>query len=248
MSQTSYNINQGVAYAGMKADSRIDTVESKSAEGAVPFGYGVLSGNESAVNNVRIPCKTKVVVTGDADLVGSNSSVATVNGTALAAVVYGTDHATTIAAIAAKIATHADVLSAVVSAARAITVLSKNNVALTVTIVTTGGVSQPTWTPVQSDPGVFRGVSVHRHVEKSSAGVARYENEDTVDVMRQGSIWMPVVSSATPDVDDALYINAAAAGEEGKATDVSTNNIATGGVIREYDSVNKLAKIDINLP
>lgn len=47
MSQTSYDINQGESYAGMKADSRFDTVESKIAEGAIPFGIGVVAGTDA---------------------------------------------------------------------------------------------------------------------------------------------------------------------------------------------------------
>lgn len=248
MSQTTYNLNQGEAFAGMKVDSRFDTVESHLTEVDLDFGLGVMSGYEDAVGQVRLPANIKAVATGSADLITDNSTVATVNGTAMTAVVYGTSHAATMTALAAMIATHPDVLSAAVTAARVITVIGINGVAMTVSLVTTLGLSQATWSVVASDPGAFRGVAIHRHVPKTTADVAKYSAKDSVDVLRRGSIWMPYVSSATPSVDDPLYINLAVAGQEGKATDVSTNNIATGGVIRKVDTVNKLLVADINLP
>lgn len=249
MSQTSYPLEQSEAYAGMKVDSRFDTVESHLAEGSIPFGYGLMSGNEDAHRQVRVPSKTQSVLSADADLVTSNSTVVTINGDALDAVVFDTDHDTTMALIAAEIETHEDVLSATVTAARDITILGLDGVAISASAVTTGGASQPTWSQVQSDPGTFRGISIHRHVEKvASTGVAQYQDQESVDTLRKGIVWMPYVDAATPSEDDTLYINLAVAGEEGKATDVSTNNVATGGVIRKVDTTNKLLQAEINLP
>ena len=254
MSQTSYDINQAEAYAGMKVDSRFDTVESKLAEvpsgSGIAFGLGLMSGNDDAVNQVRKPSKTKSILSIDADLITANSTIATVNGNDTPAVVFATDHATTMAALAVAIAALDGVLSAVVSAARDITIIGENGVAIDASAVTTLGASQGTWTQVQSDPGVFRGVAVHRHVSKAlSTGVAQYEDTDAVDVLRVGEIWMPYVAAATPAADDALYVNLAVAGEEGKATNVSSNNIAVpGGKIREVNTTLKLLKANINLP
>jgi len=252
MSQTTYPSNQGELFAGMKIDSRFDTVESKVAEapsdGGIPFGYGVMSGNEDAVRQVRLPAKTKSVLSIDADLVSLNSTVVTINGDALDAVVFDTDHDTTMALIAAKIAEHADVLSATVSAARDITIIGLNGVVISASAVTSLGASQGTWTQVQSDPGVFRGIALHKHVEKQADGTAEYEDKDSVDVLRRGMVAMPYVAAATPAVDDALYINLAVAAEAGKATNVSSNNIITGGVIREVDTTTKILKAEINIP
>jgi len=253
MSQTSYSINQGEAYAGMKVDSRFDTVESHLAE--VPagevmnFGIGVMSGIEDAVNQVRKPSASKSVLTTDIALEASNSTVITVNGDALTAVVYATGDAETMAAIVAMIATHEDVYSAVLTSARVITVLGVNGIALTITGVTTGGSNQAVWTPVASDPGTFRGLVIHRHVEKAlSTGVAAIVDQDSVDVLRRGEVWMPYVSGSAPTVDTALYINLAVAGSEGYATIVSSGNIATGGIIREVNTTLGLLKANINLP
>lgn len=48
MPQTSYDLNQGVAYAGMKADARYDEVVSFQAESAIAFGRGVVAGTNAS--------------------------------------------------------------------------------------------------------------------------------------------------------------------------------------------------------
>lgn len=85
------------------------------------------------------------VITFNADFVASNSIVATVNSVALTAVPFTTDQATTIALVAAEIATVPEVASATVTGAREITVVFNVGGANVVdSVVTTGGVSQPT--------------------------------------------------------------------------------------------------------
>lgn len=252
MSQTSYNIEHNEAFAGMKVDSRFDTVESKLVEApagvGLAFGLGLMSGIEDAVNQVRLPAKVKSVLSADADLITSNSTVVTINGDALDAVVFDTDHDTTMALIAAEIADHEDVYSATVTASRDITIIGKDGIAISASAVTTGGASQAGWTQVQSDPGVFRGVLVHRHVEKAlTTGIAQLVDQDAADVLRKGEIWLPYTD--TPVVDAALYINLATANYEGYATDESSGNIAVpGGKIREVNTSLSLLKAEINLP
>lgn len=159
MSQTSYNIEQSEAYAGLKVDSRFDTVESHLAEGAIDFGLGVVAGTDP-VRQVKVPAA-------------------------------GTD--------------------------------------------------------------VFRGFSIHRHVEKKQGtGVAQYEDKTAVDVLRRGVIWCVVEPTvASLSVDDPVYVNVAVASHEGKVTEVSTGNIATGGVCKKLvTSVGgeALAAVEVNLP
>lgn len=253
MSQTSYNIEQNEAYAGMKVDSRFDTIESKLAEvpasvSGIAFGLGLMSGIEDAVNQVRLPSKTQSVLTTDIALEASNSTVITVNGDALTAVVYASSDAATMAAVVAMILTHADVVSSTLTSARVITVVGVNGLALTITGATTGGTNQAVWTPVATDPGVLRGISVHRHMEKAIVtGIANYKDKDSVDVMRKGLIWMPYTGS--PTIDTALYINLDIAASEGYATITTSNNIAVpGGVVREINSGLGILKAEINLP
>lgn len=246
MSQTSYSLNMNEAFAGMKVDSRFDSVESKFAQGAIGFGLGVMSA-EDAVNQVRTPAYNKIVLTASTTLVTSNSTIVTVNGVAHDAVVFADTHANNLIAIAAEIETDDAILSADVTDTNVITIYGADGLAITVTAVTTAGTGQPTWTPVLSDPGVFRGISLHRHVEPV-AGVCRYVDEDAVDVLRKGMVWMPYVPGSSPTVDTALYINLASASYVGYATIVSSGNKATGGYIREINTALGLVKAEINLP
>lgn len=159
MSQTSYSLEQGEAYAGLKVDSRFDTVESHLAEGAIDFGLGVVAGTDP-VRQVKVPA---------------------------------------------------------------------------------------------ADTDTFRGLSVHRHVEKKQGtGVAQYEDKTTVDVLRKGVLWCvvePTVASLA--VDDAVYVNVAVAAHKGKVTEVSVGNIATGGVCKKLATGpdgEALAAVEINMP
>ena len=94
------------------------------------------------------------------------------NGNSTTATVFATDHDTSIAAIATKIAALAGVKSAVVTpGARDITIIG-NNVAVTASAVTTAGASQGTWTQVQTSNDVLRGISVSFPFLESSASTA----------------------------------------------------------------------------
>jgi hypothetical protein len=46
MAQTSYSNNHGVAFKGMKADSRFDFVATGVAEGIIGFGFGLKRGTD----------------------------------------------------------------------------------------------------------------------------------------------------------------------------------------------------------
>jgi len=54
--QTSYDRNSEIAFAGMKTDAGFDRVESYLAEGAIPFGNGVVKGTDlDQVKNAAAP-------------------------------------------------------------------------------------------------------------------------------------------------------------------------------------------------
>lgn len=92
------------------------------------------------------------VITFSGDFVASNSIVATVNGVALDPVVFTTDQATTIALVAAAIAAVPAVASATVTDTQEITVVFNVGSSNVVdSVVTTGGVSQPTADIVASE-------------------------------------------------------------------------------------------------
>lgn len=102
MPQTAYNLNSAESFAGMKADSRFDLVESFLAEQIVNFGRAVAQ-NKGNNTMVAQPVKDRSIFYFDADFVTSNVITITVNGVAAAAVTFATDHATTLAAVAAAV-------------------------------------------------------------------------------------------------------------------------------------------------
>lgn len=80
----------------------------------------------------------------DQDFVASNSIVSTINATPIAPVVFTTDQATTIAALATALAATADIATATVTGPRQITAVFAAAGDNTInSIVTTGGASQP---------------------------------------------------------------------------------------------------------
>ena len=244
MSQTTYSRDFAEAYAGMKADSRFDTVESYSAQNAVDFGRGLVAGDDTD-RQIRQPLLNKTTLSIDADLVTSNSTIATVNGNDTAAVVFDTDHATTMALIATAIAALDGVLSATYAGSGRDIVIVGDNVAVTASAVTTLGASQGTWTQDQESNDVFRGVSLHQHVEKTSAGVAQYAANDTVSVLRKGVIW--VLCNTEVNQDAAAYVNVQIAASAGQFTEVSSGNLLAG-VFRSGAAAGALAKVELNLP
>lgn len=162
MSQDAYNIDQPVAFAGLKGDASYDRVETGLAEGAIGFGLGLEAGTDPE-KQVKVP---------------------------------------------------------------------------------------------SAPGGVVRGISVHQHVEKTlGTGVAQYEDEDAVGVMRQGLIWMRQETSdiGTLAIDDPVYINVAIGGAQlGRVTSVSTGNVLIPtGVCRKLSTDPDgfgIALIEINIP
>lgn len=254
MSQISYSQDFPVAFAGLKADAGFDRIESFAAEGAVGFGLGVVNG-ESA-DQVKIPIQNKSILSIDADLIASNSTIVTVNGNATTATVYATSHEATMAAIAAKVAVLTGVASATYSGTgRDITIIGENGIEIDASAVTTLGASQGTWTQAQSSNDTVRGISIHQHVEKQADGTAEYLDEEAVGVMRQGLVWMRQETSdiGTLAVDDDVYINVAIAGvQRGRVTSVSAGNLQIPtGKCRELSvdpDGNAIVKVEINTP
>jgi len=243
MSQTTYSRDFSEAYAGMKADSRFDTVESFSAQNAIDFGRGLVAGDDDD-RQVRQPMLNKTTLSIDADLVSLNSTIATVNGNATDPVVFDTDHATTMALIAAAIAALDGVLSATYAGSGRDIVIVGDNVAVSASAVTTLGASQGTWTQAQLSNDVFRGIAVHQHVEKTTAGVAQYAANDTVSVLRKGIVW--VLCNTEVNNDKPAYCNVQVGSAEGQFTEVSTGNLLAG-TFRSSAGAGELAKVEIDL-
>lgn len=244
MSQTSYNRDQGEAFAGMKVDSRFDVVETGQAQGTIPYGYpvGAEAGNTTQVASFA---KDNASLLYDADFVASNKINGTVNGVAWVEVDWDTDQATTLTALIAAVNAMSGV-TAVAGAARTVDIEMDSGATITVTTVVTGGVSQATGTPTYSSDNVFRGIALHRHSEQSAAGVqdASYKVTESVSVLRQGQAWAEVSVAVT--ADETAYVDIAAA--TAKLTNVSSSNLTTGGKFRSTTTGAGIAKVEINLP
>jgi len=94
---------------------------------------------------------------------------------------------------------------------------------------------------------VFRGVAVFTHTVEidRDTGLAAHADGDAVSVLRKGKIWVEVTSDVA--VDAVAYVDVAGT-DLGKFTDVSSSNLATGGIFRTAASSGGLAVLEINLP
>jgi len=108
-----------------------------------------------------------------------------------------------------------------------------------------------------ADTDDFVGVSVFTHrvpqgIDQSasegelySTG-AEYRDGDAVNVLRRGRVYAEVTANVSAGED--AYVDVLTSGEEGKFTNVSTDNLATGGVFRSSASTGELAVVEVNLP
>lgn len=240
MSQTSYSTEMGKAFAGMKSDARFDLVESAAAFNAINFGRAV--ANEAGENDVHHPVRDVATITFSiTDFVASNVIATTINGVAAANVTFTVDHATTATNLLAAIAAHPAVTGASKDATGRIYTVETKGVATTQAAVVTGGSTQAAVAVeyLTAMDELFRGIALHRHNQTGA-----YAAGDIVDVLRQGRAW--VETSVAVTADDTAYVDMA--GGIGKFTNVSTNNLATGGKFRSTVGAAGLAEIEINLP
>ena len=107
------------------------------------------------------------------------------------------------------------------------------------------------------DTGTFAGISVFTHSREQTlnqdatmgeqfSGGAQYRDKDTVSTLRKGRIYA-LVTAAVEAGEDA-YVDVLTEGEEGKFTNVDTDNLATGGVFRSAADEGELAILEVNLP
>lgn len=99
----------------------------------------------------------------------------------------------------------------------------------------------------------IRGIAVHKHVEKQSNGNALYAQNEAVDVLRKGKIWMKAATGNSLAVDGVVYANIDVASEEGYATHAagSDNILIPTGVVRKLSTDPdgaQIALVEVNLP
>ena len=193
-----------VGSAGELYDLGFNNVLTPVAIESIPIGLGVAKviGQDM---QVRLPHQDIVAVQASGALIASNSTVVTLNGIALAPVVYATSNAATLLAIAALIAAQPFIASAVSNGTDTITINAQQGYAVSATFVTTLGASQATWTSTYSDDNVFYGVALYIQNKmnllgpQGSAGGAPYFQGDAVACLDRGRVWIQVEADMTSD-------------------------------------------------
>jgi hypothetical protein len=255
--QTSYSQACPIGFLGMKADSRFDHVESKVALETIPVGYVVvkcLGLDKTAM----LPAKNKAVQTFDIDFLASNSVVTTINGVALTAVVYATSHAATIAAVAAMIATAANVKSSVANAtARTITTIMNPGYTIVIDSVVSAGSSQPVDTTVYSmaqDLSKDGGIALHTHTleQDDDTGAVFYKVNEMVNFLRQGAAFCYAEGAMSSDGDVYVRFMDAGPGKIIGAVRADSDSgdavLWTGARVTTTVAAAGIVEIKINLP
>ena len=205
MPQLTYNFLMNIGVAGELYDIGFNNVLSpvSAIEPQIFTGQGLakIIGQDM---QVRLPHQDIAVVTASAPLSAGNSTVVTLNGIALAPVVYATSNAVTLAAIAALIAAQDGIASAVSDGTSTITINAIQGFPVTATFVTSGG-SAVTWSTVYSNDNVFYGVAVfiqnkmNLYSPQGSVGPAPYIKGDAVPALTRGRIYVTVENNVTSD-------------------------------------------------
>lgn len=205
MPQLTYNFLMNVGSAGELYDIGFNNVLTPvSSIEEIPVGLGTAKviGSDYQVRLPHMNVETAVVSTA---LITANSTVATVNGIALTPVVFATSNAATLAAIAAAIAAQPNVATAVSNGTDSIVVTADQGFAVTVSLVTTLGASQPTWTVTASTQDIFYGVALYIQNKmnlygvQGSNGASPYFVGDPVPVLTRGRVWVNVENTVTSD-------------------------------------------------
>lgn len=205
MPQTSYNFLMTVGVAGELYDIGFNNVLTPVTpiEPSIFPGMGVAKVIGSDYQ-VRLPHQDIAAVVQSTALVSGNSTVVTLNGLALAPVVFLTSNAVTMGLIASQIAAQPFIASAVYDGSATINVQAEQGYAVTITLVTTVG-SVPTWATTYSNDNVFWGVAVYiqnkmnLYGPQGSAGAAPYIPGDAVPCLTRGRIYVTVENTVTSD-------------------------------------------------
>jgi len=254
--QTSYSLNMDRGYAGMKVDMRDDTVESYVAYDEIGVGLAVVK--QIGVDNaVRLPRGNRGTITFGGDLITDNVVNSSVNGVSAAAVTFATDHATTMAALAAAIQALAIVKTAAVTAARVITVTLEDGYTISALLATvTLGVSQTTatyaYTTIDDFSTMQAGIALHSHtIEQEDDGTVSYKATEVVNVLRKGIAYM--VCEEAVSADDSVYVRYKAGtgtviGAVRNDSDSSTCLAWANARFKETTTVAGIVAVEINLP
>lgn len=269
MAQTSYTQNMARGLEGQLADISNHNVETRRALEKIPFGRAVVRGNAAPGKDVRLPMINRVTLAASIELVAANSTVCTVNvttidangdrtttSTTIAAEVYATSHAATMAALAVKIDAVAGVASATVNGSddNKIDIVAASDTEVTISaLATTGGAGQPTWTATDTSADAFAGVALHKpNTEQDANGVAQYTVGRAVNVLTAGTVYVYAEAAITGGDDVYTRYKVGAAGtKQGrflKTADTSKAFQLTRARFPEDIASGAIGPVQINLP
>lgn len=258
--QTTYSVNKAVALLGQLMDSSIKFTESNIASEAVKIGRAVMRvpGQTGQCRNTQPNYNT---ITTSADIIASNSTIVTVNGAATTAVIYGTDHATTMAAIVTAVLANAKVANAWLDASnnRIIHIVTFDAVA-TISAATTAGSTQPTWTAGTASVrasdfyGVAQLSAAMEGADANEDNTATAAAETLVNVLRRGRIAVYFETAFNVE-KDTLYVRhtvngSTVVGDFRNSSDTNRATSLSGYPIRVLQSLTGagIGFIEINLP
>ena len=257
--QLSYGEEKAVAILGALADSRYKHTDSRIASEAVKAGRFVMKvpGTDNQVRQTQANYNT---LTASTDLSASNSTVVTINGVASTAVVYGSSHAATMAALVTMLLTNAEVARCWLDTTdnKIVHVVTFDAVA-TISAATTGG-SAVTW--AAGTAGILQGdvygvAQLTQRLAINDANVdndAIYPVESLVNVLRQGAIAVYFETAFNPE-RDTLYVRhtvngATVVGDLRNTSDTNRATSLSGLPIKVLTTMTAagIGFIEINLP
>lgn len=263
MSQTTYNADPDTAFAGMPVDAASDeTLDTGFAIENLDFGVAAIRSDNSATpQGVRIARQNQALIVFSADLITANVINVTINGAAISPVTFATSHAATMAAVGAAIVAALAALATPITATATVNGASNRTLqidaidaSLSVTsAVVTAGASQATTTLTNQTSDLakdFQGIVRQTSIPpRRTDGLNGYGITDSVPVVRQGRIWVPISHDVAEG--DAVYIDYQS-GHEGQFTNQSTapnvsipNALFRGTYVASGLS---LAPLEVNLP
>jgi len=228
---TAYN-NIDSAIAGLKSGLGDSKVSSCVAGEAIAFGRPVFAYDNDVekVYNFKLDVSTNLY---SADFSSSNVIALSVNGVAITPITYATDHATTLAALVAAVDALAGV-ECISSAEKTLLIRTKGADCVVVTSVSGG--SAVTVTTTTGSGSVFVGVSLF--TQKVGGTYAIY---DSVNVLREGNIWVTCNTAAEGNM--IAYLDIAGA-DKGAFTNAAGTDI--GCKFQSNLAATGLALIEVN--
>lgn len=233
MLNTNYSLDPSDLMAGEPYDSGHKDQITKAAEFDIEFGIGVVQSDDE--NLCRPPINKSQTLVFSADLIASNVTNGTVNGEAIDAVTFATDHLTTMEAIADEIEALDPALTATVGGAnnRTITITSDGSIpVVAASFAVTLGDTQATVTIADNAIETFIGIARLDHTREQSylvtgSGGSKYSTGDAVGVVRKGRFHVKIEEDIT--LGDAVYMRVKDA--SGKVRGAFRNDADSGAAI-----------------